>query len=68
MLKAIEKDSNLMRHSALTQTNNNLAKSLKRYNKKKLRKWDAFIVNFIASRTTSRRQNSNINMISNQTF
>ncbi len=37
-------------------------------NKKTLRKWDAFIVNFIASRTKSRGQNSNINMISNQLF
>jgi hypothetical protein len=30
-------------------------------NKKTLRKWDAFIVNFIVSRKKSRRQNSNIN-------
>jgi hypothetical protein len=37
-------------------------------NKKTLRKWDAFIVNFIAPRKKSHGQNSKINMISDQLF
>ncbi len=37
-------------------------------NKKMLRKWNAFIVNFIASINKSRGQNSNMNMFSNQLF